>query len=161
MKKKFTVIIIAVLAAVCLVFTACPIENDDPILVAGDVWGTPGENTGTFSSTGHGDNTAGQPTGHNLVTVHVELEGGRIVGVVFDLSRQSPEYIRWHPSRIPPHILGTNSFSDIPLDIVRGATHTTMGIIQAGNRALLTVPGVDSDTFADCAITNRPPAATP
>jgi len=136
MEKKFPFIIFSVFALICLLFTACPTDSD--LLIGGgqgDAWGIPPFD-GTVDARGDGWAGAGS------VGVYITLRNGIIVEVEFDLARETDHIVRPHPGRIRPIVLQTNSFDAIPELIIAGASDTTRGIIQAGNAALATIPGV-------------------
>jgi len=137
MEKKFTVLTIAAIALVSLMFAACPTE----LTLGGGGGETPtwgGGYSGTVTGSGFG-------FGGSSVGVTLTLVNGYITDVALDLRTQTPAFVGRHPTVIPPIVIRDNSFDNIPVQIISGSTRTTEGIIQAGNAALATIPSVEGE----------------
>ena len=125
MKKRFTVIFIAIAALICVMFTACFTEHEVTD-TRREPWGYPNPFTGTIegSASGHG----------GPVRVTMTLENGLITVVDFDFRFETDMFAGRLPGILRPIIIRTNNF-DFP-DRTAGATITTMAVKEAARQAL-------------------------
>ena len=86
MKKRIAVI--TLLASLCLILSACPIEYEPVPVVPVEPWGNP-PISGEFSGTGWGYFRDG-------VSMSFRLVNGVITDVVLDLSGETPDFVRKH-----------------------------------------------------------------
>jgi hypothetical protein len=137
MTKKLKVAIIAALALVCVIFTACIIQHELPPRAA--PWGTPNSNTGDFEGSA--------PGYQSDIEVTIRLVNGNIVEVEIDVSRETTIFMNMNnlPQALEERVLATNSFDFTP-DAFSAPT-TVRAARDAGRAALLSIPGVPPDYF--------------
>jgi uncharacterized protein with FMN-binding domain len=131
MAKKF-IVMIAVLAALTLMITACIIESDPTDIVANETpYGVPPYSGPPVEGTAHG---------YGQVKVVVTLVAGFITNVEIDAPVDSASFGKRLVDQVPPLIVQANSF-DIDVLSRSSLTFTKAGIINAGKAALAKIPG--------------------
>ena len=142
MRKRFTLIIVAALAMLCLAFAACFTEAELPAIEGG--WGYDPE-TGEYFS-GEVSGRAAGFGGPNAVGVTIYLVDGFIITVDLDLARETSTWANRVREILPGIITRTNSFNFTD-GIVTGPTApiTVRGVREAGRAALLDIPHVYED----------------
>ena len=138
--KKYKFPIFALLALICLTFTACFIEIDLP--PPRGPWGTP-----PFSTPAP---ITGRALGYGgLVSITFELVDGYITSVVLDLTSESRAEAARVQANLPGIIESSNSF-DFAVNVISRATITTTAVRNAGRQAMIdNVPGVTAADFSN------------
>jgi uncharacterized protein with FMN-binding domain len=136
--KRELVIVGIVLAAACLLFAACVVEND-PNVTAGGAWETADGVLFSGDIEGKGPGFGGE------VAIYLTLANGKITAVDFDISRETPAYVRRFPDEARRVILASNSPN---IDVIAKVSSTSRGIRKAGKAALEAALGKDLD-FGD------------
>ena len=137
MRVNFKIFVAVTLAALCVAFTSCPIENREIDLGFAAPWGRPEPASITVDGTANG-------WFENSVHVTVTLVNGIITDVDIDVSAETQLFAAPVPGRIAPLVLEANAFN-FPVNVVSMATATGRGVARAGALALLEVPGVTEE----------------
>ena len=124
MKKNFSVMAVVLLALACVMFTACIIESERPVIRG--PWLLPGGAPITGVVYTQTPGYTGRPI---FVTVLLD-DSGIIRAVDIDVSNDTQRYVAGLPGTIKPMILLTNSFN-FPITIVSGATGTAQRLVDA------------------------------
>ena len=121
MKKRLAIVVVLLLA-VCLAFTACFVESD------------PEEDVNTTSYGNFTGVVEGTAMGYGgVITVTLTLDNGKIVNAVVKGPSETAGIGSVAVKNAPAIIIKKNS---VELDTISGASVTTAGIVEAGKAAL-------------------------
>jgi uncharacterized protein with FMN-binding domain len=127
------------LAFIALVFAltgflayAADTSNSNDGSGAGKIWGAP-----PFTGTVKGSSPIAY--GRKPITVTLKLTEGRIVDVKFNLSGETPSYVKGLQEKAKTQMVNANTW-DVPVDTVSGVTKSVDGMKDAAKKALLQIP---------------------